>query len=318
MRHDDLPGKVSWRSVPPREIQPAGARTRSPQRDAVDSPSVAAHGGQFEFLPWYTAVPLVTAHVAVLGAFWTGVGWRDVLCCFLLYTVRMFGVTAGYHRYFSHRSYKANRLVAFMLGVLAETSAQKGILWWTMHHRAHHRHSDTSQDPHSPRRYGFWHAHIGWLYLAKNDTVSYAKVSDLAKYPELVWLDRVWILPPVLLAVGVWLVLGWSGLWMGFFLSTVLLWHATFCINSVAHLYGRRRYATHDSSRNNWILALVTLGEGWHNNHHRYMTSARQGLKWWEIDVTYYVLAVLAWMRIVRDLRPPSEPGRATMRAAVD
>lgn len=270
------------------------------------------HEAATRYLSWRTAIPLAAAHLAVFGALWTGARWQDYACCLALYVVRMFAVTGGYHRYFSHRSYKTSRLGAFALGLLAETSAQKGILWWAAHHRAHHRLSDAEGDPHSPVRDGFWYAHMGWLYVPKNDGVNYADVPDLARYPELVWLDRLWMVPPVLLAVGVWTFLGWSGLWVGFFLSTVLLWHATFCINSTAHVFGRRRYATPDTSRNNWWLALLTLGEGWHNNHHRYMTAARQGLKWWEIDITFYLLTALSWIRLVRDLRPPYPAGRRT------
>lgn len=280
--------------------------------DGASAKPQPAAAARRDYLAWYTAVPLVAAHVAVFGALWTGVTARDVACCAVLYVVRMFGVTAGYHRYFSHRAYRTGRIGAFVLGVLAESSAQKGILWWAMHHRVHHRYSDAGQDPHSPSREGFWYAHLGWLYVRQNDVVDYAKVPDLARYPELKWLDRYWAVPPVLLGIGVWLLFGWSGLWIGFFLSTVLTWHATFCINSLAHMYGGRRYATSDTSRNNWLLALVTLGEGWHNNHHKYLTAARQGLRWWEIDVTYYVLKLLAWLRIVRDLRPPHVSGRAT------
>jgi len=257
------------------------------------------------FLSWHTAVPFALSHVAIVGAVWTGVRWQDIVCCAVLYFLRMFAVTGGYHRYFSHRAYKTSRVGAFILGFLAESSAQKGILWWAMHHRAHHRYADTDKDPHSPVRDGFWYAHFGWLYVEQNDSVSYRKVPDLARYPELTWLDRLWIVPPLLLGFGVWALLGWSGLWIGFFLSTVLLWHATFCINSAAHLFGRRRYATPDTSRNNWLLAIFTFGEGWHNNHHKYPTAARQGLRWWEIDITYYILEVLSGLGVVWSLRPP-------------
>lgn len=312
MRRDDSTKGLAARQAASEE-GPGAPATGVTNPPAPGEAAIVANRGSAkrEYVPLYEMLPFVAAHLAVFGALWTGVTWRDALCCLLLYLVRMFGVTAGYHRYFSHRSYKTSRPGAFLLGLLAETSAQKGILWWAMHHRAHHQYSDTENDPHSPTRDGFWYAHLGWLYAAKNDSVVYARVPDLARYPELVWLDRLWILPPTLLALGVWALLGWSGLWIGFFLSTVLLWHATFCINSVAHLYGRRRYATPDASRNNWMLALVTLGEGWHNNHHRYVTAARQGLKRWEVDVTYYLLKFLSRLRIVWDLRVPDDSGRA-------
>lgn len=218
----------------------------------------------------------------------------------------MFGVTAGYHRYFSHRSYKTGRIFQFLLALLAMSSAQKGVLWWAAHHRDHHRFSDTPWDVHSPVRGGFWHSHLLWILDANNDPTDLGKIKDLARFPELVWLNRHWYLPPVLLGVAVALTLGWSGLLIGFFLSTVLVWHATFTINSLAHIFGSRRYVTTDTSRNNWLLALLTLGEGWHNNHHHHMHSARQGFFWWEIDIVYYVLLALRRVGLVWDLREPT------------
>jgi stearoyl-CoA desaturase (Delta-9 desaturase) len=191
------------------------------------------------------------------------------------------------------------------LALLAQTSAQRGILWWASHHRRHHRYSDTADDVHSPVQRGFLYAHLGWIFVPRNDATNYATVRDLARYKELVWLDRHPYLPAALLAVATWLIAGWPGLAVGFCWSTVVLWHATFCINSLAHVVGRRRYVTGDQSRNNWLLALLTMGEGWHNNHHAYQASARQGFRWWEYDPTYYILRVLSWLGIVWDLRLP-------------
>ena len=188
---------------------------------------------------------------------------------------------------------------------MAMSSAQKGVLWWAGHHRWHHRYSDTEEDLHSPMRFGFWWSHVGWILSDTYDRTELNLIRDFAKYPELRWLDRHFLVPPVTLAVTLFLLGGWGALVWGFFLSTVLLWHGSFTVNSLAHLFGRRRYPTADTSRNNWLLALITLGEGWHNNHHHYMASVRQGFFWWELDVTYYVLKVLAWMRIVWDLRLP-------------
>jgi stearoyl-CoA desaturase (delta-9 desaturase) len=251
--------------------------------------------------------PFLLMHLAPLGALWTGTRWQDWAACIALYWVRMFGVTGAYHRYFSHRTYKTSRAFQFFLAFLAQTSSQKGALWWAAHHRTHHKYSDLEQDPHNSRL-GFWHSHVGWLFSGTTET-DYSKVKDLAKYPELVWLNRFWFVPPAVLGVAVWLALGWSGLWIGFALSTVFLWHGTFTINSLSHLFGNQRYDAGDDSRNNWLLAIITMGEGWHNNHHYYMGSTRQGFYWWEIDVTYYVLKVLSFCGLIWDIKAP--PARA-------
>ncbi len=253
---------------------------------------------------WLSLMAMLAVHVGALGLFWTGADATVWLLCGALYFVRMFAVTGAYHRYFSHRTYKTSRALQFVLAFVAETSAQRGILWWAAHHRDHHKFSDTERDVHSPVQYGFWHSHFGWIYDNNSDT-DWARVKDFTKYPELVVLDKLWWLPPTLLGVAVWAAFGWAALWGGFMLSTVLLWHGTFTINSLSHVWGKRRYATSDTSRNNWVLAIITLGEGWHNNHHHYMGSTRQGFYWWEIDVTYYILKAMSWVGLVWDLREP-------------
>ncbi len=227
------------------------------------------------------------------------------------YAIRMFGVTAGYHRYFSHRSYKLGRWAQFAMAVLAQTSAQKGVLWWAAHHRLHHRHADRDNDVHSPIRRGFWWAHVGWILSNRYDTYDQDLVADFARYPELRWLDRHHWLPAAALAAVLLLAGGPAVFVWGFLVSTVLLYHGTFAINSVAHLVGTRRFDTPDHSRNNWALALVTLGEGWHNNHHFLMSSCRQGYRWWEIDITYGVLKLLSLVGIARGLRPFNVPAHA-------
>jgi stearoyl-CoA desaturase (Delta-9 desaturase) len=219
--------------------------------------------------------------------------------------VRIFAIGAGYHRYFAHRAYRTSRVFQFCLAFLAQTSAQRGILWWAARHRRHHKYSDTELDVHSPVQRGFLYAHVGWIFVPRNNNTDYAMVRDLAKCKELVWLDRQPYLPAIVLGVVSWLIAGWPGLVVGFCWSTVVLWHATFCINSLAHVLGRRRYVTGDESRNNWLLALLTMGEGWHNNHHAYQVSVRQGFRWWEYDPTYYVLRALSWLGIVWDLHVP-------------
>ena len=261
------------------------------------------------------ALPFVIVHLCVFGAFWSGTTTAAWVCCFALFFVRIFAVTGGYHRYFSHRTYKTSRVFQFILAVLAQSSAQKGALWWAAHHRAHHLYSDHQGDLHSPVRDGFWYSHMGWLFNNTSDT-DYSRIPDLARYPELRFLNKYHLLPPIALGVGTYLILGWPGLFVGFFLSTVITWHVTFTINSLSHVFGKRRFATTDASRNNWFLAILTLGEGWHNNHHRFSSSVRQGFYWYEYDITFYILKVLSWFGIVWGLRPVPqsilEEGRAS------
>ncbi|MEO0323221.1 MAG: acyl-CoA desaturase [Myxococcota bacterium] len=257
--------------------------------------------------PFRHMVPFLVCHLVVLGAFFTGVTWQAVALCAVLYFVRMFGVTAGYHRYFAHRSFKTSRVFQFVLAFIATSSAQKGALWWAAHHRRHHKYSDQEGDVHSPVREGFLWSHMGWLFVDGSEETDLARIRDFAKYPELRFLNRFQLLPPTLLALACLAIAGLPGLFIGFFLSTVLLWHGTFLINSLAHVVGSRRFETKDESRNNLWLALITLGEGWHNNHHRHQASCRQGFYWWEIDVTYYVLFLLSKVRIVWDLRAVPE-----------
>ncbi len=252
---------------------------------------------------WSNVLPMLASHLAALGALFFDVPAEAWVLCGALWFVRMFGVTAGYHRYFSHKTFKTSRWFQFVLAVLAQSSAQKGVLWWAAHHRDHHRFSDGERDVHSPAD-GFWHSHIGWMLDPQTNATKSRRVRDLTRFPELRWLNRFYLLPPTALALICLFTMGWAGLFVGFFVSTVLLWHSTFTINSLSHVWGSRRYDTTDTSRNNPVLALLTLGEGWHNNHHRYMLSARQGFRWWQVDVTYYLLKLLSWFRLVWDLRP--------------
>jgi len=245
----------------------------------------------------------VAMHVACLGAFLLPFHWRYVWLAVGMYYLRMFGVTAGYHRYFSHRSFRLGRVAQFALAFLAETSAQKGVLWWAAHHRVHHKTSDTVDDIHSPEQEGFWWAHVGWVLSSEYDEYDPRLIQDFSKYPELRWLSKYFLVPPVLLgAVMLWAG-GLPGFMWGFVISTVMLFHGTFAINSLAHVWGTRRFDTPDHSRNNFALALITMGEGWHNNHHQYMYACRQGLRWWEIDLTYYILRALQAVGVVRDVR---------------
>ncbi|NUN47538.1 MAG: fatty acid desaturase [Candidatus Brocadiae bacterium] len=255
---------------------------------------------------WLNPLTLIfyAVHVAALGVFFFPFSWKWVLLAAALYVGRMFVVTAGYHRYFSHRTFTLDRVSQFLLAFLAQTSGQKGVLWWAANHREHHRHSDQETDHHSPIRDGFFWSHVGWIISQYYDSYDPKQIPDFHKYPELRFLDRFHYLCPVTLAAAITLIWGWPGLFWGFFLSTVILYHGTFTINSLCHVWGSRRFPTTDTSRNNFWLALITMGEGWHNNHHWYQHSCRQGIRWYEVDMTWYGLKALSFIGIVRNMRP--------------
>jgi stearoyl-CoA desaturase (Delta-9 desaturase) len=253
------------------------------------------------------SVAFVAIHLGCFAVNWTGVSSRAVVLGLVLYVVRIFAIGAGYHRYFAHRAFRTSRALQFGLAFLALTSAQRGVLWWAAKHRQHHMHSDTDADLHSPVRRGFLYAHVGWIFLLRNDATDYGLVKDLTRFKELIWLERHSYLPLAVLALSTWLIANWKGVVIGFCWSTVAVWHVTFSINSLSHIIGRRRYITGDHSRNNWLLALLTMGEGWHNNHHAYQASVRQGFRWWELDMTYCALCALSWFGIVWALRVPPE-----------
>jgi stearoyl-CoA desaturase (delta-9 desaturase) len=266
-----------------------------------------------ERVNWVTSIPFILVHLLCLTAILTGVTTKALILCAVLYFGRMWFITAGYHRYFSHRSYRTNRVFQFVLAFGGGSAAQKGALWWAANHRHHHRYSDTEEDVHSPLK-GFWWSHVGWILCDKNNGWDEGDIRDFAKYPELRFLNKHDWIAPWVVGVASYLIAGWPGLIVGFFWSTVLLWHGTFTVNSLAHVMGRRRYATTDTSRNSALIALWTGGEGWHNNHHYFQASARNGFFWWEYDPTYYGLKVLSWFRVVRDLKVPPERVLASSR----
>ncbi len=266
---------------------------------------------------WIRVLPFIGIHAACLGVLWTGWSPVAVGMAVALYVLRMFAITGFYHRYFSHRTFKTSRGAQFVFALLGASAAQRGPLWWAAHHREHHQHADTAEDAHSPGEHGFLWSHMGWFLSRKNYATRLNRVRDLARFPELRWLDRNDALAPVDLGTGLFLLgvllevvapglgtNGWQMLVWGFFISTVAVYHATYTINSLAHRFGRQPYDTGDESRNSFLLALITFGEGWHNNHHRYPASARQGFRWWEVDLTYYGLRALAAMGLIWDLRP--------------
>ncbi len=289
---------------------------------------VTAAQERSERIDWFRCLPFVILHLGCVGVIWTGWSWFAVGAAAALYLGRMFAVTAFYHRYFSHRSFQTSRFWQFVFAVWGATAVQRGALWWAHHHRHHHRHSDTEADAHSPRKRGFLWAHVGWFACSRNFRTDYTRIRDFAKFPELVFLNRFDALVPALFAIALF-ALGWilevaaPGLGVtgpqllvwGFFISTTALFHLTCSINSLAHVVGRQRFATGDESRNSFLLALFTLGEGWHNNHHHYMHSTRQGFYWWEIDVTFYTLKLFEKLGLIWNLRPVPERVYATAAA---
>jgi stearoyl-CoA desaturase (delta-9 desaturase) len=246
----------------------------------------------------------VAIHIGTAIALARGATLKLVALAAVTYLVRMFAVTAVYHRYFAHRSFKTSRPFQLLLAYLGTTATQKGPLWWASTHREHHKQSDTERDIHSPIRKGFWYAHMGWWLSRDHENTRIDLIRDYARYPELRWLEKYNVIGPLSLMGILFLAGGYDAFLWGFVVSTCVLMHATFTINSLSHVFGTRRYATTDTSRNNFWLALLTMGEGWHNNHHHYMNSANQGFFWWEIDLSFYTLKVLEKVGLVWDLRP--------------
>ena len=266
---------------------------------------------------WIDALPILTIHALCLGVIWTGWSWTAVGAAVVLYLVRMFVITAFYHRYFSHRTFQTHRWVRLLAACIGVSAAQRGPLWWAAHHREHHRHSDEEPDLHSPWWKGVLWSHTGWFLTQRGRATNWKAIPDWSRSRELLWVERNHILGPVVLVAAL-AAVGWAlavfapGLgtgpaqlvvW-GFGVSTTALYHATFTINSLAHTVGSRRFQTGDDSRNNWFLALLTLGEGWHNNHHFHPGTVRQGFYWWEYDPAYWALRVMSWAGLVWDLRP--------------
>ncbi len=281
-----------------------------------DNHAVETSDANPEKIECIRVLPFIVLHLACFAVFWVEFSAVAVSVAVVLYLLRMFAITGFYHRYFSHKAFKTSRPVQFIFAFLAASAAQRGPLWWASHHRHHHAHSDHPEDPHSPRQHGFFWSHLSWFLANKNFRLKKERIKDWLQYPELKLLDRFDVMAPLALALGLFALGAWleyaaphlqtNGLQLfiwGFVISTVLLYHMTFTVNSLAHVWGKRRFLTNDDSRNNPVIALFTLGEGWHNNHHHFPSSARQGFYWWEIDLTYYGLKILAALGLIWDLR---------------
>jgi len=268
-------------------------------------------------IDWFRVIPFILIHIGALAALWAHFEWYLVWVALFLFVIRMFAITGFYHRYFAHKTFKTSRLMQFIFAFIGSTAAQRGPIWWASHHRRHHLNSDRHNDHHSPHTHHFLWSHMGWFLAKKNFLTDRKVVRDLIKFKELVLIDRFDWVPPVLLllslfVIGEYLSLtsGISGLNMviwGFCVSTILVYHCTFAVNSIAHLWGTQRYDTKEESKNNFFVALFTFGEGWHNNHHHFPGSIRQGFYWWEVDLTYYALRFLSFFGIVYNLRTVSK-----------
>jgi len=310
------PTRASASLKTPERSLPAIRSLRSWFDSGADTASDGDSSGM-DRIDWLRATPFIAMHVACVAVLWVEVSPVALAVTAALYVVRMFAITAFYHRYFSHRTFRAPRAVQFLFALIGASCVQRGPLWWAAHHRTHHRHTDTAQDPHSPAVRGFWWSHVGWFLTPRNFRTDLSRVPDLAKYPELRWLDRFDVVVPVALALSLyalgsglqafaphWGTSGGQMVVWGFFISTTFLFHATVTINSLAHRFGSRRFDTRDDSRNNLWLALLTFGEGWHNNHHFFPGSSRQGFRWWEVDLTWYGLKLMAVFGLVSGLKP--------------
>jgi stearoyl-CoA desaturase (delta-9 desaturase) len=267
-------------------------------------------------IDWVRAFPFILLNLSCLAVFWVGFSGVAFVTALALYFLRVFSIGAFYHRYFSHRTYKTNRFWQLIFAILGATAVQRGPLWWATHHRQHHIYADEHEDAHSPVQHGFLWSHIGWFMSKKHYYYNPERVKDLARFPELVFLDRFDSLIPILLAVSLYVAgyllqryapglgtTGWQMLVWGFCISTIAVFHTTVSINSFSHRFGKRRFQTKDNSHNSFWLALLTLGEGWHNNHHHFPGTARQGFMWWEIDITYYMLKLMERLHIISDVR---------------
>ncbi|MBX7057705.1 MAG: acyl-CoA desaturase [Leptospirales bacterium] len=264
------------------------------------------------------ALPFLLLQLSVLFVFTTYFSWQGLALCLAMWLVRQLAITAGYHRYFSHKTYKMGRPAQFLMALIGASAAQKGPLWWAAKHRHHHGYSDREEDHHSPR-HGFWHSHWLWFLYDESRDYDQKRIIDFARYPEIRLIDRLWYLPPVLLALGLFAAGGWHAVVWGFFVSTFLLSNLTYSINSLCHVWGRQRYYSEDTSRNNFVLALLLLGEGWHNNHHKYQAAARNGFYWWEVDFSFYFIKLLSMVGLAWDLKQAPQKiideGRANDRA---
>lgn len=289
-----------------------------------DEPSIARSFGVRAGEPgWFSTLRVSERHVGVIvGAIFFPLNWPLFWLFLASYCVRMWGTEGVYHRYFSHRAFKANRFVQLVLALIGLQTGQRGPLWWAVKHREHHKFAETAKDPHSPVAHSFGRAYLTWFGRPEHAACDLDAIPDFARFAELRWLDRYYLVPfygsaGLLFLVGHFGLLGGaitglSALVWGFYAPCLLVVHATSLVNTLGHLPaipgGYRRYATRDHSSNRPLIAVLTLGAGWHNNHHRYAAPARAGFAWYEYDPTYYVLRLLQALRVIHDVKSSLPP----------
>ena len=266
-------------------------------------------------IEWFRCLPFILIHVSLIGILYVEFSWWCLAFAFISYSVRMFAITAFYHRYFSHRAFETSRLVQFIGAFTACSAGQRGPLWWAAHHRRHHRYSDTDLDVHSPKSKTLLWSHALWFMSDYALPTFLREIPDWLKYKELRFINRLDWIPVLILgstcyyvgetswAISNFATSGTQLLAWGFLVPTVALYHATFSVNSLAHIFGNRKFDTLDESRNNGFVSLITLGEGWHNNHHAYPSSAKQGLQRGQIDLTWYHIVLLKYLRLATNVR---------------
>jgi stearoyl-CoA desaturase (delta-9 desaturase) len=278
-------------------------------------------------------IPFIGLVVAVVLLWGVAFNWIYLALLVGMYLATALGITVGYHRLFTHRSFKTPRPVAAVLAVLGSMAVEGPVLQWVAVHRSHHQHSDDHDDPHSPHTHGgglrgglrgMWHAHMGWLFRSHPRGLT-KYVRDLRVDPMVCRISRLfplWVVLGLVIpaALGGLVTMSWIGVLLGFIwgglVRILLVHHVTWSINSVCHIWGSRPFRCHDESRNNAIFGVLALGEGWHNNHHAFPTSARHGLRWWQLDISYLVIRAMALVGLARDIRTPSRDRIAAKRFA--
>ena len=255
---------------------------------------------------WGTGVFLVISHAAAIAAlfFWS---WTAIACAVILYWIAgSLGIGMGFHRLLTHRGYHVPKIVEYFLVTCGTLALEGGPIQWVTTHRIHHAHTDKHGDPHTPRDGGWW-AHIGWILRGTAQDHTQATLEhyapDVVKNRYYVWLNKFYYVPQIVLAILLLAFGGWGVMLWGVFLRVTVGLHSTWLVNSATHLWGRRRFVTSEDSRNSWWVALLTFGEGWHNNHHAFPTSAQHGLKWYEIDVNWWGIKVLQLLRVARGIK---------------
>lgn len=255
---------------------------------------------------WHTATFMALFHIGAVAALFM-FSWQALVAALVLWWISAsLGVGMGFHRLLTHRGYKTPKLVEYFITVCGLLALEGGAINWVVTHRIHHAHTDAPGDPHTPREGGWW-AHIGWMLKGtaqSHDQQTLARYApDMVKDRFHVLANNIYWVPIILLAIGLLALGGWSFVLWAVFFRVTFNFHATWLVNSATHMWGRRRFATRDDSTNNWWVALLTFGEGWHNNHHAYPTAARHGLAWYEIDLNWWGIRTLQFLRLAKGVK---------------